>query len=209
MVQYFAKNHPNTITTMLESVTTWQNVGGQNLLELMYTSPVRWVSTFQQYTMLTKLRDELSVPLDSRILLMERSQMSNRFVFAENFRLMGLLTGAELQILEEQFVFNRNEFEYRTAVDLIIYVRCPAATCMERIIQRGRMEEQVIDLEYLEQLEKRHDEWLIDESKFTTYGAEVIVMESVGDQQAQIVEFEKINEMLEDRFMNCSPETAK
>jgi deoxyadenosine/deoxycytidine kinase len=51
---------------------------------------------------------------------------------------------------------------YCVEPDLILYLRTPAETCMERIGDRGRSEEEGIPLEYLAQLEELHDEWLLD-----------------------------------------------
>ncbi len=46
--------------------------------------------------------------------------------------------------------------------DLILYLRTPAEVCLQRIRDRGRVEESGIELEYLLQIEKLHDEWLLD-----------------------------------------------
>jgi deoxyadenosine/deoxycytidine kinase len=51
---------------------------------------------------------------------------------------------------------------YCVQPDVILYLRTPAQTCLERISERGRSEETGISLEYLEQLEKLHDEWLLN-----------------------------------------------
>jgi deoxyadenosine/deoxycytidine kinase len=41
-------------------------------------------------------------------------------------------------------------------------LKCDAKICKERIAKRGRYEEAEISLEYLEDLNKYHDAWLID-----------------------------------------------
>jgi thymidylate kinase len=48
---------------------------------------------------------------------------------------------------------------------LILYLRTPAEVCLQRIHERGRAEESNISLEYLLQLERLHDEWLLDNPK--------------------------------------------
>ena len=39
-----------------EPVKMWRNVGGYNVLDLMYKDPQRWCSTFQSYVQLTSLQ---------------------------------------------------------------------------------------------------------------------------------------------------------
>ena len=51
---------------------------------------------------------------------------------------------------------------YCVEPDLILYLRTPADVCMARIKERDRVEEVGIPLEYLQQLEGLHDEWLMD-----------------------------------------------
>jgi deoxyadenosine/deoxycytidine kinase len=49
--------------------------------------------------------------------------------------------------------------------DVILYLRTPAEVCLGRIKARGRGEESGITLEYLLQLERLHDDWLLDNPK--------------------------------------------
>jgi deoxyadenosine/deoxycytidine kinase len=49
--------------------------------------------------------------------------------------------------------------------DLILYLRTPAQICLDRIDHRGRSEEEGIPLDYLLQLERLHDEWLLNHPK--------------------------------------------
>jgi deoxyadenosine/deoxycytidine kinase len=49
--------------------------------------------------------------------------------------------------------------------NIIIYLRCSAETAKARINKRGRKEEEGITLEYLKDLHKYHEEWLMDGTK--------------------------------------------
>jgi deoxyadenosine/deoxycytidine kinase len=51
---------------------------------------------------------------------------------------------------------------YCVQPDVILYLRTPAKTCLDRILERGRAEEAGISLDYLDQLESLHDEWLLE-----------------------------------------------
>ena len=47
-------------------------------------------------------------------------------------------------------------------VNEIIYLRTTPSIAMERLLQRKRHEERNVTLEYLEELHKLHEEWLMD-----------------------------------------------
>jgi deoxyadenosine/deoxycytidine kinase len=55
--------------------------------------------------------------------------------------------------------------QYCDEPDAIIYLRTPAEVCLQRIKERGRVEEMSIPLDYLLQLENLHDEWLLENPK--------------------------------------------
>ncbi|XP_054917945.2 deoxyguanosine kinase, mitochondrial isoform X4 [Dermacentor andersoni] len=70
-------------TVLIEPVTIWRDLQGQNLLELMYKEPKRWSLAFQTYVQLTMMQLHLA-PVQTPVKLMERSLHSARYVFIEN-----------------------------------------------------------------------------------------------------------------------------
>jgi deoxyadenosine/deoxycytidine kinase len=94
----------------------------------------------------------------SRVLL-ERSIFCDRYVFAENCYRTGLMTETEYQLYCGMWDFLVSN--YCVQPDLIVYLRTPADECLARIARRGREEESGIALDYLLQLERLHDEWLL------------------------------------------------
>jgi deoxyadenosine/deoxycytidine kinase len=96
---------------------------------------------------------------DHSKVILERSIFCDRFVFAENCYRTGLMSLAEYQLycgLWDFLVSN-----YCVKPDLTLYLRTPAEVCLQRIRTRGRAEESNITLEYLLQLERLHDDWLL------------------------------------------------
>jgi deoxyadenosine/deoxycytidine kinase len=148
-----------------ESTTTWREGFASNMLELFYRDAKRWGLTFQMCALLTRAKTcrEVSQLNDHRPVILERSVFCDRFVFAENGYRTGLFSLAEYQLYCEMwdFIVSNGCAE----PGLILYLRTPAQVCLQRIQTRGREEERNISLEYLLQLERLHDEWLLDNPK--------------------------------------------
>ena len=145
-----------------EPTAAWREGFAANMLDLFYSDTKRWAFTFQICAFITRAKTwkEVLAYTDHSRVVLERSVFCDRYIFAENCYRTGLMTVPEYQVycgLWEFLVSN-----YCVEPDLILYLRTPAETCMERIRVRDRQEEVGIPLEYLLQLEYLHDEWLLD-----------------------------------------------
>ena len=148
-----------------EPTEMWREGFASNMLELFYQDAKRWGFTFQMCALLTRARTwrEITQHSDHRPIILERSVFCDRFVFAENGYRTGLFSLAEYQLycgMWDFMVANGH-----AAPGLILYLRTPAEVCLQRIQERSRSEESLISLEYLLQLERLHDEWLLDNPK--------------------------------------------
>ncbi len=145
-----------------EPVDAWQSGFASNLLEAFYRDMNRWAFTFQTMAFLTRARtwkEGLVLTNHSRVVL-ERSLLTDRHVFATNAYRLGAMSDVEWQVycaLWDLVVSN-----FSVEPDCILYYRTPADVCLERIKVRGREEESGIALDYLRQLEALHDEWLLE-----------------------------------------------
>ncbi|XP_076843248.1 deoxyguanosine kinase, mitochondrial isoform X1 [Brachyhypopomus gauderio] len=166
-----------------EPVTKWQNVEeatsqpvpspqqtASNLLEMMYQDPKRWSYTFQTFSCMSRLRTQLQPP-PSRLLqttdavqVYERSVYSDRYIFAQNMFELGCVNSTEWAVYQDWHSFLVEQFGPKVQLEGIIYLRASPQTCMERLKQRGRVEEQGINLQYLESLHMQHDNWLLNKS---------------------------------------------
>jgi len=145
-----------------EPTRAWQEDFASNMLELFYSDPHRWSFTFQTCAFITRAKtwhEVLAVTDHDRVIL-ERSIFCDRFVFAENCYRTGLMSPVEYQLYLGLWDFLVSNFCVEP--DLILYLRTPAQVCLQRIRDRGRGEESGITLEYLLQLERLHDRWLLD-----------------------------------------------
>jgi deoxyadenosine/deoxycytidine kinase len=148
-----------------EPTEIWREGFASNMLELFYKDARRWGLTFQMCALLTRAKtwQEVSQHSDHRPIILERSVFCDRFVFAENGYRTGLFSLAEYQLYCGMWDFMVTNGSAEPG--LILYLRTPAEVCLQRIHERGRAEESSISLEYLLQLERLHDEWLLDNPK--------------------------------------------
>ncbi|XP_048045412.1 deoxyguanosine kinase, mitochondrial isoform X1 [Megalobrama amblycephala] len=160
-----------------EPVSKWQNVdqtnqtehhpqqSSSNLLQMMYHDPKRWSYTFQTFSCMSRMRTQLQ-PLPVRasgaVRVYERSVYSDRYIFALNMFELGCMNSTEWAVYQDWHSFLVEQFGRRIQLDGIIYLRASPQTCMERLGRRGRVEEQGIQLDYLEKLHTRHEDWLVD-----------------------------------------------
>ncbi|XP_060762832.1 deoxyguanosine kinase, mitochondrial isoform X2 [Neoarius graeffei] len=170
-----------------EPVSKWQNVEKatsqirqpvpstqqttSNLLQMMYQDPKRWSYTFQTFSCMTRMRMQLQPPParflqagDVAVQVYERSIYSDRYIFAQTMFDLGSINSTEWVVYQDWHSFLVEQFGPKVQLEGIVYLRAPPQTCMERLIRRGREEEQGIQLDYLETLHKQHDNWLINKS---------------------------------------------
>jgi deoxyadenosine/deoxycytidine kinase len=151
-----------------EPVEVWQKGFAANLLDAFYADMKRWAFTFQITAFVTRAKtwkEVLALTDHSRVVL-ERSIFTDRYVFAANSHQLGGMSDVEWDVycgLWDFLVSN-----YCVEPDCILYYRTPAAVCVERMKARGRSEEAGVSLEYLQQLESLHDQWLLEHPRAVT-----------------------------------------
>jgi deoxyadenosine/deoxycytidine kinase len=143
-----------------EPVEKWRTGYATNLLGDYYNDPTRWAFTLQICAFVTRAKTWSEIEIDHSCILMERSIFSDRNVFARLLYESGDMSETEYQLYVELWNFLASR--WIVIPNKIFYLRTPAAVCLERIAQRARPEEATIPLEFLERIERLHDEWLSD-----------------------------------------------
>ncbi|XP_078530913.1 deoxyguanosine kinase, mitochondrial-like [Lissotriton helveticus] len=160
-----------------EPVTKWQNIQGSgdcsktaNLLQMVYQDPSRWSYTFQTFSCMGRLKAQLEpfsehlMKVQNPVQVFERSVYSDRYVFAKNLFDLGHMSEIEWTIYQDWHSFFLQQFKDRVALNGILYLQATPEKCYERLRQRGRSEEEQVELEYLKKLHVQHEDWLIKKS---------------------------------------------
>ncbi len=141
---------------------------------------------------------------DSQYIFLDRSLATDKNVFEKM-----LYDSKMIDELEHQAYNLWCDFYWKYVRDnskskpIHIYLKCDAEICKQRIAKRGREEEASISLEYLQDLNKYHDAWLIDGAD----SANTIVIdcnedfESNPDKQKEMISKirEKVNQIYKEQ----------
>jgi deoxyadenosine/deoxycytidine kinase len=162
LLEHIAKAMPDAMT-VTEPVGEWmrlKNAEGKSLLELFYEDKHRWSYTFQNCAILTRILG-LKTALkgcNKRIIITERSVLTDRFVFAEMLRDAGDIDAMEWDLYMKWY----DAFAADLPIKGIIHLTTGVGTSAERIVKRGRHGEEHIPLDYLSALDTQHNKWLND-----------------------------------------------
>lgn len=150
------------IQVIKEPIEKWTKVGsdgecGNNLLDMFYNNPERWSYAFQTRCSFTKAMeyDNLTAP----IVFTERSWLSDRYVFTETLYEMNMMKKIERDMHNDWFNWLLKKTQ---APDAIIYLKASPNICFDRLIHRNRHEEASMNFSYLSIVDKKYNEWLID-----------------------------------------------
>ena len=98
---------------------------------------------------------------NSKYIFLDRSIGTDKNVFEKMLFDDGKINLLEHNVYKmwEEFYYKyvRPKFKYK-----IIYLNAEPEVCAQRIIHRGRLEEKNISIDYLKQLHKYHEDWLIN-----------------------------------------------
>lgn len=171
-----------------EPVSRWQTGFAANLLERFYTDTRRWAFTLQICAFVTRTQALQNLPGGDQNVVFERSIYCDRHVFARNLHQHGFMDDTEWALYLHFWDYLKS---LAPIPDAILYLRTPAEECYRRLRTRGRTEESTISLEYLQQLEARHDEWLLNPESaerpvIVLDGLETWTVENVRQKLAQV-----------------------
>jgi deoxyadenosine/deoxycytidine kinase len=153
-----------TVTVIPEPVADWltlKNAEGESLLSLFYKDTKRWSYTFQNCAILTRLLETQKIiknwtPAKSPIIITERSVLTDRYVFADMLHKQGKMDDLEWALYLKWY----DNYAAELPIKGILHLTTNAKLSQDRIGMRGRVGEESIPLDYLEDLEAQHNAWI-------------------------------------------------
>ena len=150
-----------TLTRMLARHYRWEArfeaVDHNPYLEDYYSDIKRWSFNMEVYFLKERFRDLIAIQQAGHTIVQDRTIFEGVYVFMQNNRAMGHLSDRDYETYMELF---EQMMEVVSLPDLMIYLRASVPHLVGNIQQRGRNYEQTMQLEYLENLNRRYDEFI-------------------------------------------------
>ena len=155
-----------TLTTMLAKRYGWkprfESVDYNPYLEDYYKDIKRWSFPMEVFFLKERFKDLLEISRSDESVVQDRSIYEGVYVFTENNYAMGNLDNRDYETYMELFEDMTDAVQFP---DLMIYLRASVSHLVSNIEKRGREYEQKMPLDYLENLNKRYEEFIKDKYK--------------------------------------------
>lgn len=156
----------STLTKLLAKHYGWEPrfeaVDHNPYLEDYYRDIHRWSFNLEVYFLKERFRDLIAISQTDHTIIQDRTIFEGVYVFMENNRAMGNLSDRDYQTYMELF---EQMMSVVRLPDLMIYLRASVPYLVGNIQQRGRDYEQSMQLEYLQNLNERYDEFIYHKYK--------------------------------------------
>ena len=193
----------STLTRMLARHYGWtpqfESVDNNPYLEDYYHDIHRWSFNLEVYFLKERFRDLIAIGQSQGTIIQDRSIFEGVYVFMANNKAMGHLTDRDYNTYMELFE------QMLTVVhmpDLMIYLRASVAHLVGNIQQRGRDYEQTIQLEYLENLNRRYEDFITHQYK----GRVMIVDKDNLDFEHRPEDFAQVTDRIDRLLFGLFPE---
>jgi deoxyadenosine/deoxycytidine kinase len=156
----------STLTKLLARHYGWEPrfeaVDHNPYLEDYYRDIHRWSFNLEVYFLKERFRDLIAISQTDHTIIQDRTIFEGVYVFMENNRAMGNLSDRDYQTYMELF---EQMMSVVRLPDLMIYLRASVPYLVGNIQQRGRDYEQSMQLEYLQNLNERYDDFIYHKYK--------------------------------------------
>ena len=163
-----------TLTRMLSNYYGWvpryESVDFNPYLDDYYKDIPRWSFAMEVYFLKERFKDLIAISQSKETIVQDRSIFEGVYVFTANNRAMGNLTDRDYDTYMELFS------QMLTLVrmpDLMIYLRSSITHLVENIQKRGREYQQTMQIEYLQNLNERYEDFI-----FKHYKGRVLVLDA-------------------------------
>ena len=158
--EFFKKQNNIRVAYIDEPIDEWNEIKdseGKTILEKYYKEQERYAFAFQMMAYISRLVNiKKSLDLECDIIIMERSMITDREVFAKMLFDEKKMEDVEYTIYNKWF----DAFIGELPELFYIYVKTTPDVSLKRINSRNRQGESSIPLEYLTKCHEYHDKWL-------------------------------------------------
>ena len=192
----------STLTRMLARHYKWEarfeSVDNNPYLEDYYNDIRRWSFNLEVYFLKERFRDLITIQQSDHTIIQDRTIFEGVYVFMQNNRDMGNLTQRDYDTFMELFT---QMLELVRLPDLLIYLRASVPHLVGNIQKRGREYEQTIQLEYLENLNRRYERFITEHYK----GRVMIIDKDPIDFEHQPQDFAQIVDRIDQNLFGLFP----
>lgn len=162
IIEYLKSINNDKFIFVDEPINEWLEIkdkNGMNALDCFYNDQQNNSFCFQVLAYITRLKKLMNViknNTNNKIIITERSIETDKNVFAKMLYNDNLISSIEWITYNYWF----DTFKELSNVSKIIYIKATPDKCLERIVNRNRVEEKGITLDYLTKCHNYHTEWL-------------------------------------------------
>lgn len=162
-----------TLTTMLARHYGWEpqfeSVDFNPYLDDYYKDIARWSFNLEVYFLKQRFRNLIEISQSDKTIIQDRSIFEGVYVFTANNYDMGNLSDRDFETYMELFESMMTMVRYP---ELMIFLRASVPHLVENIQKRGRDYEQTMKIDYLENLNRRYEDFI-----FHQYKGDVLVVD--------------------------------
>lgn len=162
-----------TLTEMLAKHYQWEpryeSVVNNPYMDDYYKDLQRWSFAMEVFFLKERFKDVLEFSQSKNIVIQDRTLQEGVFVFTANNYLQGNMSDRDFETYMELYEIMVEKVKLPS---LMIYLRASVPHLVENIQKRGRECEQKIPIEYLQGLNDRYDDFILNK-----YKGEVLVID--------------------------------
>lgn len=149
------------VTEQVDDWTSTTDSSGVSIFDHYYKDKAKFSYVFQTYVLLSRVSTLMAAKKNypNAIILCERSFMTDYEIFAKSLYESGDMSEIEWNVYNKWHAQVRSIFLEESSGT--IYLRASPDVCMERVKSRSRQSEDLILRGYLENLHKKHEQWLM------------------------------------------------
>ena len=190
-----------TLTRMLSEHYGWtpkyEAVTYNPYLEDYYKDIKRWSFNLEVYFLQQRFKDVLEIASSDDVIIQDRTIFEGVYIFVANNKSMGNLSDRDYETYMDLFKLMMSLVK---APDLLIYLRSSVPHLVSQIQKRGREYEKSIELDYLEGLNNRYEQWISE------YPGRVLVIDADGlDFQNRLEDFALITDKIDSELFGLFP----